>query len=622
MHSPLFMDAILEELGLTDYFARCPDILLAVEMDGTVLAANEAAAEILERERACFPGLDVFQLIAPADRPAARRTWRELDRQAENDTSLHAHLVRTDGSNVPVEWFAWSAGGREPAIRVMRFRDLSGEQRATEEIRLRNVAIDSLTSGVTIADAQLPDIPLIYVNKGFEQITGYKAREAVGRSCRFLQNDDRRQPALDILRAALRAGEACTVRLRNYRKNGEPFWNELHLSPVYDRAGVLTHFVGVQIDVTDRVESRLRLEESEERYRTLAENTEDIICRLSPGGIIQYASPSITRHLGWEPQAWHHQPFEQLVYPEDRDGYRRETTALAPGRESCKHRFRLRTAGGESIWVEAASTLVATEGLEANIVSVVRDITLQRKAEEEIRIALARERELNLIKSRFIRMVSHEFRTPLTGISASTAFLRDYSTDLPPAKRARHFDNIARSIKRMNQLLDDVLFVSRDESGRLPFNPEPVDVPAYCESLIDEMLAAYPGRRIELDCRLGEARTLALDPNLLHHILQNLLTNALKYSPEDQPVEFSVEREEPSGTLLWAVMDHGIGIPEAEQAQLFQPFERLSNVGNQRGTGLGLHIASRSAQLHGGTITFSSTPGGGSRFVLHIPLPV
>lgn len=155
--------------------------------------------------------------------------------------------------------------------------------RALQQILLRERAIENSTSGLTIADARRPDMPLVYINPAFEQITGYSIEEALGKNCRFLQSDDRDQEAIQEIRAAIREGRNCTVTLRNYRKDGRLFWNELRLSPIHNAAGVVTHFVGVQTDITERKEietqRELMLEQAEEqvaRERLSAERLREV----------------------------------------------------------------------------------------------------------------------------------------------------------------------------------------------------------------------------------------------------------------------------------------------------------------------------------------------------------
>ena len=614
------MPALSASLDPTDFIARSSEaVILADPASGRILEVNPAAVEMSEYTADDLLGRALGVLFPPEARDAAEIARRRLSEKTGFEIDC-AQLRRSDGSLLPCRWSGWlaAAGGRPCAVLIAR--DRSDEVRAMEEIRLRNAAIGSVNSGVTIADARLPDLPLIYVNEGFERITGYRAREAVGRSCRFLQGPDRDQPGLDELRRCLKEGISCEVRLRNRRKNGDPFWNELHISPVFNEENELTHFIGIQIDVTDRVESRQRLEESEERYRTLADSIDDIIARRSLDGRILFLSPSIQRHLGETPEHWLGQPFAELVHPDERAAFERESQSLGDERPSFVHSFQMRRSDGRPIWVEATENFVRAGPEGPHIVSVIRDITQRRMAIEETKNALTRERELNRMKTSFISMVSHEFRTPMTGIGASAAFLEEYGEKVQAAQRDRHYKNIQSSLGRMNRLLDDVLLVGRNESGQVSYAPQPTPWHAFCRDLIQECLAAYPGRTIHLDSELARAALFHLDPVLLHHALQNLLTNALKYSPVDRPVRLSVEPDEAAQVLEWRVRDEGIGIPEADQPRLFEAFRRARNVGSINGTGLGLYIAKRSIELHEGTLSFTSSEGKGTEFIFTTPL--
>jgi len=136
-----------------------------------------------------------------------------------------------------------SSGGLSPLEQVRQIE---------EELRLHDRAMAASSCGITIADARQPDMPLIYINEAFEAITGYPTAEVLGKNCRFLQGEDRNQPELDEMRAALKEGRSCRITIRNYRKDGSLFWNELFTAPVFDHEGQLTHYVGVQTDVTAR----------------------------------------------------------------------------------------------------------------------------------------------------------------------------------------------------------------------------------------------------------------------------------------------------------------------------------------------------------------------------------
>lgn len=175
-----------------------------------------------------------------------------------------------DGS---YRWLSWrlsayengSSYGIAQDVTESNWRGSGGYRTELQEtVKLRDQALTASSVGIVIADARLPDMPLIYVNPAFERITGYSAAEVLGYNCRFLQGEKTNQPAVARLRAAIKAGKHCTVTLLNYRKDDTPFWNELTISPIYDDDNHLTHFVGIQADISDRIqaEQALRLEKN------------------------------------------------------------------------------------------------------------------------------------------------------------------------------------------------------------------------------------------------------------------------------------------------------------------------------------------------------------------------
>jgi signal transduction histidine kinase len=255
-------------------------------------------------------------------------------------------------------------------------------------------------------------------------------------------------------------------------------------------------------------------------------------------------------------------------------------------------------------------TLRTTELTEAN-----RNLAEAR--EEALRL-LARERELNELKSDFVSLVSHEFRTPLEIILSSADNLERYQDRLPPEKRAQLLQTIHKSVRRMSGMMEEVLVLGRVESARMEFKPVPFDLHVFCQRLSEEIQSAT-GRRCPIDLQLdGVPQTVQGDETVLRHILSNLLSNAVKYSVEGQPVTFTVARD--GLDVIFRVTDRGCGIPEADQPRLFQAFHRGSNVRQIPGTGLGLVIVLRCVDLSGGKVQCESLEGRGTTFTVRLPL--
>ncbi len=236
----------------------------------------------------------------------------------------------------------------------------------------------------------------------------------------------------------------------------------------------------------------------------------------------------------------------------------------------------------------------------------------------ELAIALAQERELGQLKTNFVSLVSHEFRTPLGVIMAAVEVLRRYFDRLPQEKRQEQLDIIFRSTKNLAALIEEVLLLGRVEDGRLSLDPQPLDLDKLCRTLTDELYSATGGTS-PIHYRAGSPLDEAVaDESTVRHILTNLISNAVKYSDPGQPVEFTLTRDR--ADAVFTIRDRGIGIPVEEQTHILESFTRGSNVGNRPGTGLGLVIVQRCVALHAGSMVLQSTPGEGTTVTVRLPL--
>ncbi|WP_019507781.1 HAMP domain-containing sensor histidine kinase [Pleurocapsa sp. PCC 7319] len=248
-----------------------------------------------------------------------------------------------------------------------------------------------------------------------------------------------------------------------------------------------------------------------------------------------------------------------------------------------------------------------------------RSYSLQlQAAQAELNQALAQEKELNQLKSRFVSIVSHEFRNPLNSISGMAQILEAYGDKLTPDKKTEVFQQLKCNVTKMTELLDDVLIISRKDVGKLQFNPAPLDLESFCRGLISEIQTIYNYKQsVNFVYPEIPAKQFALDRKLLHHILTNLLANACKYSPQDSTIDFEVDFE-PTNELVFTIRDRGMGIPAKDIPNLFDPFYRASNSEGIQGTGLGLAIVKQYVELHQGVISVESELETGTTFKVTI----
>ncbi len=242
-----------------------------------------------------------------------------------------------------------------------------------------------------------------------------------------------------------------------------------------------------------------------------------------------------------------------------------------------------------------------------------------KAAKEQLNKTLAREKELKELKSCFISMVSHEFRNPLNSISGMVQILEKYGDNLDNQKKTEVFQHLRRNVLRMNQLLDDVLIIGRQEMGQLKFKPISLNLEGFCRILISEIKTVFIDKKQPINFVYREEKKyFNLDPKLLDHILSNLLSNACKYSPENSTIDFEIYSQ--NLELVFIIRDRGIGIPAKDLPKLFEPFYRASNVSEIEGTGLGLAIVKEYVNIHRGSIAVESQENCGTSFTITLPV--
>ncbi len=251
-----------------------------------------------------------------------------------------------------------------------------------------------------------------------------------------------------------------------------------------------------------------------------------------------------------------------------------------------------------------------------SIVCSLRDITSRKRLETELRQALHKERELSELKSRFIARASHEFRTPLAVILTSSDLLRNYGGRMTEEQREEKLNRLQKEVRGMAVMLDDLLTISKGEELR-EFNPELLDLGTLTRDVVQEVGEGIGMQhRMMVECQ-GNCANVYADRRLIERIITNLLSNAIKYSPVGSTIEVSATCE--VARILLHVKDHGIGIPEDDQARLFEAFHRARNVDHISGTGLGLAIVKQAVELHGGEVSFTSQLGLGTVFTVTLP---
>jgi PAS domain S-box-containing protein len=255
-----------------------------------------------------------------------------------------------------------------------------------------------------------------------------------------------------------------------------------------------------------------------------------------------------------------------------------------------------------------------TEALNRLVEKLEEEVMERKKAEQEVLRSLARERELNELKSKFVSIASHEFRTPLSTVLSSASLIQQYKERGELDKQEKHIQRIKTSVNHLTAILNDFLSLGKLEEGKIDVVPERFSLHEFLQEIVEDIRPTLKQDQ-DLVLIIPKAGTICTDPRILRNILFNLLSNASKYSDKTIHLHATLADEQ----LSLSVQDEGIGIPEEDLKHLFDRFFRASNATNIQGTGLGLHIVKRYVELLNGTLNFTSHHGKGSIFTVSIP---
>lgn len=492
-----------------------------------------------------------------------------------------------------------------------------------QELNLLRTLIDNLPDYIYIKDTMGQ-----YVDANLETVAGIGATKLdnlIGKTDSDFYPEEMASQFFDDDQEVIRSGE----RLVNHEeqvidhRTGQTRWTLTTRVPLRDKYDNITGLVGIGRDVTERKLSEELLRQSEERFSKAfyASPASVFIVRLSDGTIVD-ANKSFMELFGYYQAELIGQPIADLKIWVDEDV---PLHLLAQMREQQYIRDWegvFRTKLGEIRSTLASAELIKLDG-EPCALTLMHDITDRKQAQEErmkaelLRAELEKERELLVLKEQFLSKLAHDFRTPLTVIQASSDLLCQYYDRLTADKRLRYAQDIQSQIKVMTDMMEEILVINRAQSGKLHAYPSPLDLVGFCRTLFEDMQLIDTAGHEFVFIAQGEFENIAMDEKLLRHILVNLLTNAIKYSPNGGKIRFELAYH--NSYVVFRISDQGIGIPTEDQGRLFEEFHRAKNTGRIPGTGLGMSIVKKSVEAHSGSMEVDSKEGVGTAFTVRLP---
>ncbi len=529
------------------------------------------------------------------------RSWEGKTIPASEVIIIHRH---EDGSPAYISSIIRDISERVDTERILR-----------ESQRRYQVLSEAAHDMIILIDA---NDQIQYVNKYAASKVGYKQEEIVGKQRNeFFPSgvNDRMKKNLDRV---FQSKEALYVE-DSIPFSGYLVWGGTWINPIIDDDGEVRTVLVLTRDITEQKRVEEALIKSEETLRTILELLPDIVSIHDKDGKILYISPSVQRFHGYSVSEMIGKNTMDLIHPEDRRRFIRTYIKLFtnPG-GIYSEQYRYRNIDGSYTWMEAVAINRLENPVISGIVAVSRDISERKRVEEELQNALKKEKELRRLRSQFVSMTSHEFRTPLSTILSSAELLEHYGHKWSPEKKLDHIHRIREAALLMTTILDNILILGKSEAGRLELRPEELDLIQFCQELVEEIETVNRcGHRIRY--MPAESCLIVLaDVYYLRQIITNLLSNALKYSPANSPILFGLECVDDK--IIFNITDYGIGIPHEDLDMLYAPFFRARNVGDISGHGLGLAVVKTAVDIYGGTIDVKSRLGEGTSFKIALPL--
>lgn len=479
---------------------------------------------------------------------------------------------------------------------------------------IRRLAFDAASNGMVVVDLSEPAQPIIDVNHAFVAMTGYSREEAIGRNCRFLQGPSTDQSARRAIRTAIRERRHVTVTLLNYRKDGEAFWNELHLAPMLDGIGHVCYYVGVQTDVTRYHRERLRAE-------LLAEASAILISSIAYESTINDVAALIVPDIA-----------DRCSIDVFENGDTRRLVSIG-------HEPNVKAGGSADPEPAVAfSQPLVARGRQIGEIEVSRnqpgipfdghDLELTRELGSRIAVAID---SANLLtdseaavraRDQFLSIAAHELRTPISSIKGYAQLLLrgDRQGTLSADRLRRSLQVMEDASDRLKVLTDDLLDVSRIRLGRLPLRTRRIDFNDMVEELIQRYIQTFRLTHHVTLTMADEPCWVDADPDRIQQVVTNMIENAVNHSEEEAPIAVKVANA--GDRITFEVVDSGIGLSAESISMLFEPFARTQDAMslNVPGIGLGLYISRGIVTRHGGEIWVQSEgEGRGARFGFWLP---
>jgi PAS domain S-box-containing protein len=576
-------------------FNSTNDAIFVVTPSGDeITECNPAACDLMGYSREELLSISPVETIHADDRERFQSFLQDVQHAGRKSTDDLTCLTK-DGENRQLEVSAATLEDSRQSAIILSARDVTERKAYERELELKSRAMDKAPVGISITDPDRKDNPMIYVNEGFEALTGYSEKEALGRNCRFLQGEETRSEPVSKMREAVDEDQPVSVELRNFRKDGSQFWNRVSIAPVRDDAGTVKNYVGFQEDITERKEREMDLE----LFKKAVENAGHAVFITDNEGAVRYVNPRFEARTGYtREEAVGRTPRILKSGRQDEEFYDRMWQTILSGEQWNANLINQRKNGELYHVDQTISPIANDDGEITHFVTIESDVTNRR----------LRKQQLDVLN----RILRHNLKNETTVIQGRTELLRESLDDDEPQAHVSVIEDRTDALATLSDKAGTVRSLFETETS----SETSINVTELVSDVVTAFSEEYP--TASFDISVPDPLYARADRRL-ELVLRELLDNAVVHNNKSDPeVTVTVRPSKQRRFEDWIdieIIDNGPGIPEHELETIKQGEETPL----QHGTGLGLWIVYWTVSLYGGEITFVDDSPRGSGIVLSLP---
>ncbi|MCX8092828.1 MAG: PAS domain S-box protein [Candidatus Goldbacteria bacterium] len=619
-------------------FENAPDAYYINDLKGNFIDGNKKAEEITGYKKEELIGKSFLDLKLLDFKYIAKATTLLLENAKGKETGPDEIIInRKDGDKIAVEIITKPIKFKNQNLVLGLARDVTEKNKYINEIRKLHIAIEQSPDSIVITDI---NGNIEYVNPRFTEITGYTMQEAIGKNPRILKSGKTSKEEYKKLWQIILSGNIWRGEFCNKKKNGELYWESAAIAPIKDKYGKIINFIAIKQDITETKKIRDEIEKSRMLLQDFLDNANDLIQIVGPDAKFIYVNKAWKETLGYSYQEIKKMTVFDVIHPSRIEHCKEMFQKVLKGECNDKIETIFITKDKKEIIVEGNVSCHFEDGKPINTRAIFRDITARKKAEENLKLSYEKLKEIDIIKTNFISMVSHDLRTPLTAINGFLSLMLGGAAGELTSQQKEYLEIIKNNSERLLNLINDLLDMNRIETGRFTIEKHTGDIGRVIDKVIKELTSFAAQKNIKIiNESTGQKIFCDIDENRIAQVIINLITNSIKFSPENTniilgfkeinggdikiPESMQMPQSKKNRYILIYEKDSGRGIEKEHLEKIFEKFYQIKQTDStrQKGLGLGLPISKSIIEAHNGIIWAESEGiGKGTTFKILLPL--